>query len=369
MTFKPDFLPKNSLDKLQLINEISSVSRELKKIDIDSMVDRDVEDRRFTDSIQSEVTNTASNIEEKASSLESIMVLDVQEDFADNLKLYNFMVQNKLEEDYFPFYEWLKYMDEVEKQNSVKLKPNHQIIFETIESIAEVDESLAKGNLSYYLDKVTDKIKKNDYFFQDLEKLVSKIFPNASLIDALCGKETYEIHRGLVGNHIPLTDKSKLIYSYAVTIPNTSWQFKTQESGDFKISFSSIDYEEIYAEFSKSEIWSRIKDNPEYRKNFVKEIFNADIKENPFYETDKKYTWTKLIKEVKWNNIKAFVTHLSKDDVELAEFITNKILSMLTSDKKELHSAEAMQVVNLALKAELQNDLPVMEIKEKKMKI
>lgn len=369
MTFKPDYLPNNSLEKLQLVDEIFGIGGDLKKMDIDSMVDRDVEDRRFADSIQTEVSNSGGDIEDKASSLEAAMISDVEQDFANNLKLYTFMVQNKLEEDYFPFYDWLQYMSNVEKQNSVKLKSNHKLIFETIENIAEIDESLAKGNLSYYLIKVTDKIKKYDDFFKELEKLVSRLFPNANLIDALCGKETYEIHKGLAGISTPLNDDSKLIYSYAVTIPNTSWQFKTQENGDFKISFSSTDYNEIYKEFSRHEIWNRIKDNPQYRKKFVEEFFKADIKEHPFYELEKRFEWSKLIKEVKWDNIKAFVTHLSKDDVELAEFMVEKVLSMLTSDKKDLHSAQAMQVINLALKAQLHNDLPIAEHKEKKMKI
>lgn len=345
MTFIPTYSPKDNLEKLKLIKELSDTIHDMRNI-------------------------TVLLAENKVATLQQKIISDIEKDFNDNLQLYSFMVSNKIEKNYFPFYEWLTYFEEVEKKNKIKLNMKYQNVFDMVLDISEVDGSLAKGNLAYYLSKLPGKIKNYNTFFPELEKFVEENFTKASLIDMLCGEDTYGVHKGLVGNHVPLAEKSQLIYAYAVSIPNTSWAFKHQEhAGGLKISFSTSDYEEIYKEFTTTEIWKRINISHESRRKFAAEILNGDLKDNPFYEMYPPNSGIEGIREVKWDNLKAFVNYLGKDDVELAEFIMCDILSKVPIDKKDNYASQALQIVNLALGKELQKDLPIGQIKEKKMKL
>lgn len=347
MTFSPDYLPKDSSEKLKLVRELSENISSMRNIDI--------------------VMDFA---EKKIATLKQKISTDIEKEFCYNLELYGFMVNNKIEKNYFSFFKWLTYLDEIETKNDVVINMKYQNVFDMVLDISETDSSLAKGNLAYYLSKLPGKIKNYNTFFSDLEKFVKENYTQASFIDMLCGDDTYGVHKGLVGKAVPLTDASKLIYSYAITIPNSSWAFKHQNhGGGLQISFSTSDYQEIYEEFSKTEIWKRINISYDSRRKFVEEIFKADLKENPFYEEYPQYSGMMGIREVKWDNLKAFVIHLSKDDVDLAEFMMNKILDKVPNDKKENYTSQALQVVNLALQQELQRDLPIGEIKEKKMKL
>jgi hypothetical protein len=345
MAFIPTYSPKDSLEKLKLIKELSDNIHDMRNINV-------------------------LLVENKIATLQQKVISDIEKDFDDNLQLYSFMVSNKIEKNYFPFYEWLTYFEEVEKKKYLKLNIKYQNVFDMVLDISEVDSSLAKGNLAYYLSKLPGKIKNYNTFFPELEKFVKENFTKASLIDMLCGDDTYGVHKGLVGNHVPLTENSQLIYSYAVSIPNSSWTFKHQKfPGGLIISTGSSNYEEVYEEFTKTEIWKRINISPQSRKKFAEEILNGDLKENPFYEMYPPFSGIEGIREVKWDNLKAFVNQLSKDDVDLAQFIMDDILSKVPNDKKDSYASQALQIVNLALGKELQKDLPIGQIKEKKMKL
>lgn len=365
MAFAPTYSPTNNLKRIKSSGELLEKIDEMRDIDITSLVGS-IDDAP----IRKEIAVIMGQAENKAVYLNQQLLNDIDKEFYNNIQLYGFMVNNKIEKNYFPFYDWLKYMKEVEEESNLKLNMKYQNVFDMILDISETDVSLAKGNLAYYLSKLPGKIKNYNTFFPELEKFIKENFTQASFLDMLCGEDTYNVHKGLVGNHVPLSDKSELIYAYAVSIPNSSWAFKNKDfDGGLKISFSTSDYNEIYEEFAKTEVWKRINVSHESRKKFVQEIFNADLKENPFYEEYQPVTGFLGIREIKWDNLKAFVNHLGKDDVELAEFMMDGILNKVFGDKKENFASQALQIINLALEKELQKDLPVAELKEKKMKI
>lgn len=363
MTFKPTYAPKNSLSNLSLNKEILEKIDKIKNLDINSLVNS-----IDTKPIEIEIATIMAQAENKALNLEQKIISDIEKDFCDNLQLYGFMVKNKIEKDYFPFYEWLKYMDEVEKKNNLKINMKYQNVFDMVLDISETDVSLSKGNLAYYLSKLPGKINNPNTFFSELEKFVSENFTSANFLNMMSGADTYSIHKGLNGNDVPVAESSQLIYCYAVTIPNSSWAFKHQHfKGGLTISSSTSNYHEIYEEFIKTDIWKRINFSHESRKKFVKEMLNADLKEKPFFEYYHSSSSIKGIREIKWDNLKAFTNHIIKDDVELAEFMMYEILSKVHN--KENHNAQALQIVNIALQYQLQKDLSVAEIKEKKLKL
>lgn len=378
MKFKLDYYPKNHKEKLKLIRELKEHIEDVQNIDVDSCVDSDIEDRGFIKGLQKDISKPMDCATGLANGLRDYIIEDLEGDFIEKLQLYQFMVEKGIEENTFPFKDWINYLNEVEKIDKVIV--GYKDVLSTISKLVKVNDTLARENFSDYLFAVKDSIKSPNDFFPALEDFVKKNYPDASLLDILAAKDLAEIEKGLDGKHVPLKEGSKLFFMYASSIPNTAWTFKDVTSNkpqklssrpkpQISISVSTSNFDEIFDEFSKTAIWNRINEKKEFKNKFIEQVFNEDLKYPLFWESGSGQGKTKVGHKFNWDNIVSFVKHLTKEDVDLAEDIVSRVFAKLPKYKHDQHSAQAIQVVNVALYEKLQKEMPVGNMKEKRNKI
>lgn len=383
MSFKPNYHPKNRKERLSLLSELMSYINDVKNVDFDSLiqVDKEFEDMIDFKALNREVNKPMVSADGVCQSLKQELLSDIEEDFLEKLSLYVGLVEAKIEEDEFPFHEWIEHISSIELNENTTLSISYKDVLESIKDISKIDLGLATNNFVSYLKAINGKIKSPNDFFPYFEGFIKEVFPGTNINDLLCAKDTIQIYESLNKKPVPLSEGSAFFYAYAASIPNPNWVFKKLEDKNeapkafgskkpqLEVTFSTSNYNEIFEEFSKTDVWKRISEKNEFKEKFVNEFFTQNLKHNPFFAYKPGPGVARSVREVLWDNIVYFVNHVSKDDISLAEKIVDKIMLKVPKDKKEENNTHAVRVINAALHEKLHKEMPVSNIKEKKNKV
>lgn len=368
-----NYSPKNYKEKLSLIDEISENVHEISNEDFSSCIDADMEGAEyFPDRASKAIRKAIGSAESASKSLREDLLSDIERDFSDSLDLYVIMVKNGVEEsESFPFDDWLSSIDFIKEGVKFPFKD----IFSAIQSVNETNKDLAVENLAEYLNAIKSKLNNPEMFFPSFEEFLKKNFPQADMLSVLSASNYGDFVKGVNGKHVESNEKSKLFFQYAAELPNNNWTFKeiskNKGFGGLEVSVSTSNYDEIFEQFTKMDVWKRIVDQ-KLETKFLDEITSTKRVVSQFFKI-KRSSMYSGVAEIKFENAEAFVRNVTKGNMELTEHFANNLMKAIPSYKRdELSpnmSANIAKLIKISLHEKLENEMSERNIKEKKMKI
>ncbi len=365
--------PRDYNSKITTIKALQSYISTLKDIDVSKFVDSSIEDASdFINASNNAVSIPTSKAEGEADGLWEELRNDVRDDFTEKFNNYIFLVEHKLDDgDIFPFNSWQRLFDQVKDDVFF----DHEEVLSNIEKLANLDKDIAIYNIANYLDVIQYQNIGINGLFPHLNKIINKYFPQSNLLDVLSCTKYADFIKALNGETFTTKENSHLIFEYANFSILENWAIKTNfnrhliniynirsfeskeqypDSLGLGIPLYLQDMDQVYQAFSESEIWGRIKDSNNLKKEFIK-ILSLNKNES--------------ISSFHIKNVEHFVNHLSKEDVNLAEEYFTQIGNKVYGSKRDEAQVHFDNALKIALKFSLDKEMPQSDIQVKRLKV
>lgn len=368
-----NYEPKDYNLKLKIIKNINETLNDILRIDFSSYADRNIEGcYDICNQIEKEVSISSTNAYKESIYLKQELLSEVENDFLEKFNLYCFLVEKKIEiEDLFPFSDWCYTLNNVIEPIYIE----HKKIIEGIKCILDVDKSLGIENLSSYFEFCRNRNDQNKNFWTEIKSFVNYNFPQIDISDILSSQNKNDFKKALLGEKIQPGINSILIFKFASYLPNNDLTIKNQTNkNNLTISFSTTNFNEIFEEFKKTSVWSKISSSQTNKKLFITELLCGKRDENPFYKPKHVgsgfgQTGKYIPQDINFENCKYFLNTIIKGDIEIAEHFVDKFSSLYFYKQVAKFSNELSQLINMSMYYKLNGEIQIKSEVAKKSKI